>query len=196
MVLSCVVLTISTPDARFPSAPPNTSGAPFHLRAPARHLESPNGAPITQPRVESPPQRGAILPWDPPPIIPRTLKAVPSTPAHLLGPQHSTLLPDARRLSWPCCRTTAVSGRRRHERWSARGALESPPSLERTTKAAVRLHRFVSHRGLSIAAHVGGCQCALRLRQRAMRTLALARPAVCSSAVKLTGSYHAPPRAR
>jgi hypothetical protein len=37
-----------------------------------------------------------------------------------------------------CRRTIEVSDRRRQERWRARGALELPPGLERTSGAAVR----------------------------------------------------------
>jgi hypothetical protein len=43
--------------------------------------------------------------------------------------------------------TTEVSDRRRQGRWIARGASEWTPSVERRSRAAVRLHRLVRHFG-------------------------------------------------
>jgi len=47
-----------------------------------------------------------------------------------------------------CDLTTKVSGRRRQGRWSARGASELPPSVERTSGAAVRSSDLVSRHSI------------------------------------------------
>jgi len=43
-------------------------------------------------------------------------------------------------------RTSELSGSRRQERWSAQGASELPPSVERRSGAAVRSSDLVRHR--------------------------------------------------
>jgi hypothetical protein len=65
-----------------------------------------------------------------------------------LLPVHANKLPNSRQTAsavWPERRwlTTKVSDRRPQERWSARGALELPPSGARKSGAAVRSTDFI-----------------------------------------------------
>jgi len=46
--------------------------------------------------------------------------------------------------------TPEVSDRRRQGRWSARGALELPPGVDRKCVAAVRLDRFVRRLAINV----------------------------------------------